>query len=330
MRPSDSPPSAVLVLCHVRRACVHVAMAFVLVLLSIGRASAQTDSWATMAPDPNAKWSPAVVEINGKLYVHGFDTDGVNQSSFVPRLSIYTPSSNTWAIGASPTIIRAFASVGQINGKMYVAGGCVMSDCRIGITNALEIYDPVTNTWSNGAPMVTGRLGAAAGVIAGKLYVSGGTLACPPCSTTSTTEIYNPVTNSWTPGAPIPNTRESSASAVVDGLLYVIGGYERGAVNAVVGTVQVYNPVTNTWSSRSPMPIFRSGAAVGVINGQIYVVGGANASGYQAVNESYDPVSDTWTERAPMFTARITAGGVVNSRLYVIDGSNGGLALSTN
>ena len=66
MRPSDSPPSAVLVLCHVWRACVHVAMAFVLVLLSIGRASAQTDSWATMAPDPNAKWGPAVVEINGK------------------------------------------------------------------------------------------------------------------------------------------------------------------------------------------------------------------------------------------------------------------------
>ena len=68
---------------------------------------AQTDSWATVAPDPNAKATPAVVAINGKLYVHGYDSDGMSQASFVPRLSIYTPSSNTWTVGASPALIRA-------------------------------------------------------------------------------------------------------------------------------------------------------------------------------------------------------------------------------
>jgi hypothetical protein len=41
--------------------------------------------------------------------------------------------------------------------------------------------------------------------------------------------------------------------------------------------------------------------------------------------KSYDPGSDVWTERTPMPTARTyTAGSVVNSKLYVIDGSNGG------
>ena len=63
--------------------------------------------------------------------------------------------------------------MGVIDGKIYVAGGCIMSDCRIGITNALEIYDPVANRWSDAAPMATGRLGAATGVIGGRLYVTG-------------------------------------------------------------------------------------------------------------------------------------------------------------
>src|SRR5436190_20107821 len=139
------------------------AAIFMLVLVFSRQTSTQ-GAWTTKAPDPNAKTNPAIAEINGKLYVHGFDRDPAgNQSSFVRRLSIYDPASNTWTIGASPSLIRAFVNAVTINGKMYVVGGCVMSDCRVGVTNALEIYDPVTNVWSTGAPLATARLGAAAG-----------------------------------------------------------------------------------------------------------------------------------------------------------------------
>ncbi|MEO8681553.1 MAG: kelch repeat-containing protein, partial [Vicinamibacterales bacterium] len=290
--------------------------------------------WMTLAPDPHPKVSPTVAAINGKLYVHGFDSDsGGGQSSFVPRLSIYDPASNSWTTGASPGMVRAFASVGVINGKMYVVGGCVTSDCRIGVTNALEIYNPATNTWSNGAPMITGRLGAAAGVIDGRLYVTGGTLACPPCAPTSVTESYDPVTNTWTPGAPIPVPHEMPASAVVNGLLYVIGGYERSTTSPYAGgpggRVDVYDPAANSWTTRTPMPTARYGAAVGVFNGTIHVAGGYG-SAFLATNESYDPQSNTWTGEPPMLTARTyLSAGVVNSKLYVVDGTNGA-QLNTN
>jgi N-acetylneuraminic acid mutarotase len=116
--------------------------------------------WTTMAPDPHAKYVPHVAQISGKLYVHGFDADPFgNQSSFVPRLSIYDPASNTWTTGASPSLVRAYASVGVINGKLYIVGGCVMSDCN-SLTNVLEIYDPATNQWSLGQPMPTVRFAA--------------------------------------------------------------------------------------------------------------------------------------------------------------------------
>ena len=161
--------------------------------------------WTTMTPDPHAKSSPAVAEINGKLYVYGFDqAAGGSQSSFVPRLSIYDPASNAWTIGASPGIIRAYANAVAMNGKMYVVGGCVMSDCSFA-TGAMEIYDPVSNTWSSGPAMPTARFGAAAGVIGGKLYVTGGTV--PWYTPTNVTEIYDPA-GGWTQGPIIPTSRE--------------------------------------------------------------------------------------------------------------------------
>jgi N-acetylneuraminic acid mutarotase len=310
---------------NVLRVCARAAIALILTLLSVGFASAQ-DSWATRASDPFRKAGHVAGEINDLIYVSGiFDQGGVgNQSDFRPRLEIYSPASNTWTAGTPPGLMRAFASAGVINvinEKLYVVGGCILSDCN-STTNALEIYDPVTDTWTNGAPMPTARFGAAAGVIAGELYVTGGSLA--GYVPTNVTEVYNPVTNAWSGAAPIPTSRELAVGAVVDGLWYVIGGYERGSVNAAVGTVHVYNPIASSWSTRLAMPTPRYAAAVGVINEGIYVVGGSGIIEILDINESYDPVSDVWTARAPMPTARTyTAGSVVNSKLYVIDGYDG-------
>jgi hypothetical protein len=256
--------------------------------------------WTTLAPDPSAKYTPVAAAINGKLYVHGFD------SSFVARLGIYDPSSNSWSNGAPPPLVRSYSSVGAINGKMYVVGGCISSDCSFP-TNELRIYDTFSNQWSTGAAMPTVRFGAAAGVINGKLYVTGGTLA--GFVSTNVTEIYDPALNSWTTGTPIPVARELAMSAVSNNELYVIGGHERVTVNGPVGRVDVFNPSTG-WSTRSPMPTARSAGIAAAIDGWIYVAGGAAAGGvFLNSNERYDPFSDTWTGEAPMPTARIYASG---------------------
>src|SRR5687767_5211704 len=117
-------PSQVVSLRNVLRVCVHAAIVLILTMLSVGRAAAQ-DSWATKAQAPGLTPYPVSGEINGLIYVYGFDSDGNSQSSFVPRLSIYNPALNTWTTGASPNLIRAGASGGIINGKMYVVGGCI-------------------------------------------------------------------------------------------------------------------------------------------------------------------------------------------------------------
>jgi N-acetylneuraminic acid mutarotase len=103
------------------------------------------------------------------------------------------------------------------------------------------------NTWTSGAPMLTPRVGAAFGVIKGKVYVVSG-------ATTSTivdnNEVYSVAKNTWTTAAPIPTPRYVPASAVVNNILYVIGGCDSQCAvgGGALTKVEAYNPATNTWS----------------------------------------------------------------------------------
>jgi hypothetical protein len=64
-----------------RQVSLFALAALMLTMLSVGRASAQ-DSWATMASDPDPKFGSNVsVEINGRIYVYGFEADAAGNQS---------------------------------------------------------------------------------------------------------------------------------------------------------------------------------------------------------------------------------------------------------
>ena len=66
---------------------------------------------------------------------------------------------------------RGLSAVAVINGKLYLAGGTAAGYANF---SDLEIYDPVTNSWSKG-PSLSNPLTSAAGVaLNGKFYVLGG------------------------------------------------------------------------------------------------------------------------------------------------------------
>lgn len=89
------------------------------------------------------------------------------------------------------SVPRNHTAGGVMNGKFYVVGG------RAGpLTDALEVYNPQTNTWSTLASMPTPRSGFAAAVVNNELWVFGGedpqTLVLH-----AEVEVYSPVSNSW-------------------------------------------------------------------------------------------------------------------------------------
>src|SRR5688572_104021 len=103
-RKLNTLPSQVVSFRNVLRVSAHAAIVLILTMLSVGRAAAQ-DSWATKAPDPGLKSYPISGEIDGLIYVYGYDDTSNNPSSFVPSLSIYDPASDTWTAGAPPNLI---------------------------------------------------------------------------------------------------------------------------------------------------------------------------------------------------------------------------------
>jgi len=284
------------------------------------QAVAQGGTWITKSPMLTATCGAAAGVINGQLYIiSGIPIGGGTTNT----MEAYDPATDTWTYKASIPTSRAYGGAGVIDEKLYVVGGCINGDCRIGLTDKLEVYDPVTDTWSTKAPIPTARFSMAVGVINGKLYVVGGSQQCPPCTTLATLEVYDPSTDTWTTKAPMPTARGSMAVGVINSNLFVAGG---GNASGVLATLVVYDPATDSWTTRAPMPTALEAAGSGVVNGMLYVVSGINAGGYPHTVEAYDPVSNTWVTDTPIPTARYgPAVGVINGVLYVAGSAEGNL-----
>ena len=158
-------------------------------------------------------------------------------------------------------------------GRIYVIGGTPTG-------NALDAYDPATDTWTRLAPMPTARNHLAGGLGASRLFVVGGR----PPTTLATHGAYDLGTGAWTALAPMPTGRSGHAAAVVRGCLYAFGGEGNTArPDGVFPQNEVYDPRTNAWESLAPMPTPRHGIAATVIGDRIYLPGGATLQGLGAV-----------------------------------------------
>lgn len=202
-----------------------------------------------------------------------------------------------------------------INGKLYLFGGLGAGAGKV------QIYDPVTNTWSLGADMPFAAGSSSSAVIGGQVYVAGGIIGS---TTTNRVARYNPATNTWTARASMPQGRNHAAGATDGTLLYVAGG--RGAGSGDSNTVangyaelQIYHPTTDTWTSSATagsgipaLPQARGGMGRAVFaGGELYVMGGETTNGAGATSRNvyqrvdiYNPVTRTWRLGTPMPTAR--------------------------
>jgi len=248
-----------------------------------------------------------------------------------------TTIGNIWVSVAPMPTSRNGLAAAAVNGKIYAIGGLAAglaaSFTRV---NAVEVYDPNSNSWSTAASMPTARDSLATAVVNGKIYAIGG--FDNGGQSVNTVEVYDPISNSWTtssvtggtpgPVAPMPTARWGLAAAAVNGQIYAIGGVDNGGQS--VNTVEVYDPISNSWNPPNPlgtpasMTTVRAGLAVAVVNGKIYAIGGIGTGGIILNTvEVYDPSTNSWSTAASMPTARwFLAAAAVNGKLYAIGGGN--------
>jgi N-acetylneuraminic acid mutarotase len=230
-----------------------------------------------------------------------------------------------WITKSAMPTARSDLYAASTGGLLYVIGGTGGSS---GATNAVEAYNPATDTWAALAPIPHPVYQGAIGVIDGKLYVVGGWDYPTSNIPVRNLQIYNPATNTWGTGADMPILSGCSVAGVINRKLYVLTACD--GYSGFRKFLHVYDPDSNSWTAKASPPNTHAYAGGGVIDGKFYVTGGFDGSNVIAALDVYDPAADTWTTKAPMPTARQSlAAGVVNGKLYAVGGSAGTTSLST-
>ena len=111
----------------------------------------------------------------------------------------------------------------------------------------VQAYDPLTDTWTEMAPLPTALYGLTAATGPdGKIYVFGGNYRTEIQTDrginviVNTVEVYDPLTNTWTTAPPLPSARANLASAAgQDGRIYVLGGQDVSLGTGIVGALNV-------------------------------------------------------------------------------------------
>lgn len=200
----------------------------------------EQDAWVPRAPMPTTRSGGGSGVIDGKIYVaggrppHGHD------------FAVYDPATDTWTELPNVPTQRNHLGVEAINGKLYVAGGRFGGGVGSEMTDVLEIYDPATNSWSEGARLLAPRAGVTAAVANGCLYLIGGEgNDAHPQGVFDLNERYDPVTDTWHSHAPLPLAMHGiTGAAFVDGWIYVPGGATRRGVSGqdITLKLQTYRP----------------------------------------------------------------------------------------
>lgn len=210
--------------------------------------SAGTDSWSAKAPIPVGRRLATVFAMNGKGYV------GCGLTSSSTRLSDlweYDPITDEWTQRADfPGQARYGTWHFAINGLAYVGSGNMGTGSGPFLDDAY-IYDPTTDTWTNGFPIPDlARHGTSSFVINGKGYVVGGreqSLAFVP-----DVWRFDPQTNSWSSLADFPGTPRSSPLAFVYYNDAVVGCGRDGSENYY--DVWSYTPSLDQWGAVPDYP----------------------------------------------------------------------------
>jgi N-acetylneuraminic acid mutarotase len=173
-------------------------------------------TWVEKARMPTARSGGVAVAYEGRIYVAG---------GRVPRgnaFAVYDPAADHWEVLPDLPSQRNHITGAAINGRIHIVGGRLGNGLSPEKSDAHEVYDPQTRTWTTAAPMLRGRSGMNGVMARGCFHVWGGEA---PTGMTPDHDYYDPRTNQWTrlPNMPIP-IHGVVGSAFVNGLIWVTGG----------------------------------------------------------------------------------------------------------
>jgi hypothetical protein len=225
-----------------------------------------TNTWTGKLARVGVFYSNGVGKLGSRLYFSGGYAEAGNLPDATTEMWAYDYSNDRMIKRASLPIFSAQGLSGVINGKLYVLPGACSGNgypdrgyCAVEETRRFYRYDPAANAWVTRARAPHFHRQGAAGVIDGKLYVTGGS--------STALDVYDPATNTWRSRASIPVGGPSSG-AVIGGQFYVVVQHFNGSTPD--HRLYSYNPTTNLWKPRAAPSFFGSATRVG-LNGRFHL-----------------------------------------------------------
>ncbi|HEX5017082.1 MAG TPA: kelch repeat-containing protein [Actinomycetes bacterium] len=268
--------------------------------------SSSIGSWTTAASTGFARQEVSYVRAGDSLYLAGGST----------RQQKYNPAQNAWSeVAPLPVSIDHIQGV-EVGGRIYYIGGLIeWPDVEVG---TVYVYDPQTNTVSQGSPMPRPRGAGGVAVHDGKIYYAGG---LSNGEAVPWFDVYDPATDTWAQLPNMPTARDHFHAAVLDDQFWAIGGRD-AAIDATVTVNESFDFGSGEWvAGHAALPTARGGFAVARLGSELLVIGGEGGGQVSNVVEAYEPATDTWRTLAPMPTARHGIQAVTcNGSVYVAAG----------
>ena len=221
------------------------------------------------------------------------------------------------------------------DGRVLVLDG--PTDPQYGpISNAVELYDPKTNTFSLTGSLLPGGVGEVLTPLNdGRVLVTG-------ASPDSAPEIYDPTSGKFSlTGRMVDGDRSDeegqwflapyTATTLQDGRVLIVGGVHDANNEddeVFLRSAELYDPSTGKFSPTGSLITARENQSATLLpDGRVLIVGGDEDNGdlkYLASAEIYDPASGKFSATGSMTTARAyhTATLLPDSRVLIAGGEN--------
>jgi N-acetylneuraminic acid mutarotase len=261
------------------------------------------DVWVEKTPMPSPHWldSYGIAVWQNRIYCIGG-----------PANNVYDPATDTWEAKAPMPTSRQWLTANVVDDEIYLIGGLAFGPApawQAALTNdpltklvtyssssLNEVYDPVTDSWSEKSPIPYAVDSYASAVVDNKIYVIGGRIGG---DVVGFVQVYDPQTDEWSQAASVPVPVEAAAAGVMTisnvKAVCIVGGSTTFAGCDATNLNQIYFPENNTWTTGSPMTTSITSLSVAVADDKLYAIGGFGYHGYVATTYQYTLAEPTET-----------------------------------